>query len=204
MPPTDQSRGSRDLFGGAIRAVVPSEFTDVSILRQIPDNQEVFAHADTDRSLLFELLQSEKDVSATGAAPARFHWDILVRDSSAQNVEIILEEEIPLSRLSQSLARAEPNIHASVVYGTHQVAKFRDSDEHANVVNVSLTCMRLPRAATDVLIVFNDPISIHHESSSAREGATVDRPELHDVAQRAAILQSAVLSFDVVNWSLFG
>jgi Ran-interacting Mog1 protein len=173
MPTVPQIADCRDLFGGAIRAVVPAEFTDVSCLRQVPDNQEVFAHADTDRSLLFELLQLEKDVATASSCPAHFHWDVLARD------------------------------YASIVYGTHHVSKFHDSDEHANVVLVSVACIRLPRASTDVLIVFNDPIRIHCESSSARQGAVVDRPEMHDLSLRSTILQAAVTSFHVINWSLF-
>jgi hypothetical protein len=203
MPTVPQIADCRDLFGGAIRAVVPAEFTDVSCVRQVPDNQEVFAHADTDRSLLFELLQSEQDVATASSCPAHFHWDVLARDSAASNASVSHEEEIPLHRLAPALAQADPNVHASIVYGTHHVSKFHDSDEHANVVLVSVACIRLPRASTDVLIVFNDPIRIHCESSSARQGAVVDRPEMHDLSLRSTILQAAVTSFHVINWSLF-
>jgi Ran-interacting Mog1 protein len=203
MPTNVQISECRDLFGGAIRAVVPAEFTDVSSLRQVPDNQEVFAHADTDRSLLFELLQSEQDEANESSCPAHFHWDVLARDSAAKDSSITHEEQIPLHRLAPALAQGDPNVHASIVYGTHHVSKFRDSDERANVVLVSVACIRLPRAVTDVLIVFNDPIHIHSESASARQGAIVDRPEVEDWTIRAAILQAAVSSFHVVNWSLF-
>ncbi|CAG8843287.1 36077_t:CDS:2, partial [Gigaspora margarita] len=47
----------RDLFGGAIVAHIPPTFIDVSDIREIADNQEVFADINSDESIVIEILQ---------------------------------------------------------------------------------------------------------------------------------------------------
>ncbi|CAG8475340.1 32077_t:CDS:2 [Racocetra persica] len=48
---------SRGLFGGAIVADIPSRFSDVSEIREVADNQEVFADINSDQSIIIEILQ---------------------------------------------------------------------------------------------------------------------------------------------------
>ena len=45
------------LFGGTFSAILPPGAIDVSDLRPVPDNQEVFCHPVTDQSLIVELLE---------------------------------------------------------------------------------------------------------------------------------------------------
>ena len=52
----------RMLFGGAIESVVLQRFEDCSLLRQVPDHQEVFADACSDQSIIVEILQREEDI----------------------------------------------------------------------------------------------------------------------------------------------
>ncbi len=47
----------QDLYGGVIRANLPSEYIDSSTLRQIPDHQEVFLSPHSLTSLVFEINQ---------------------------------------------------------------------------------------------------------------------------------------------------
>ena len=53
----------RELFGGAITIMLPETFEDVSILREIPDHQEVFVDKDSEVSLIVELLEHDGTVS---------------------------------------------------------------------------------------------------------------------------------------------
>lgn len=46
----------RELFGGAILLAIPERFLDISDFRPVPDNQEVFADAIHDQSLIVEVL----------------------------------------------------------------------------------------------------------------------------------------------------
>ena len=43
-------------------------YSSFSQIRQVPDNQEVFAHLETDQSVLIELLEYSGDVQGTQAA----------------------------------------------------------------------------------------------------------------------------------------
>lgn len=194
----------RQLFGGAIECAFPAEFVDVSSLRQIPDNQEVFAQAETDRSLIFDLLESEADIPPREAAPATFHWQVLARDTKSTNPQITHSRDIPASDLSPVLRSADPGVHVSVAYGIQNVAKFKDASDASNSVRVCLACVRLPRASTDLLIVLNDPVAIHPESQSAKVGSSVFEPQVADEEQRTVVLSEAINSLRIADWSLFG
>ncbi|XP_073874631.1 ran guanine nucleotide release factor isoform X3 [Macaca fascicularis] len=56
------------LFGGAFSAILPTGAIDVSDLRPVPDNQEVFCHPVTDQSLIVELLELQAHVHGEAAA----------------------------------------------------------------------------------------------------------------------------------------
>lgn len=65
----------RQLFGGAITCLVPTNFEDVSVIRQVPDHQEVLVDKESEMSLIIELLQYDESVSNDCAA--RHYFDDL-------------------------------------------------------------------------------------------------------------------------------
>ena len=64
---------SRQLFGGAITMSLPASFEDVSVIRVVPDHQEVFVDRISDMSLIIEILGYESEVSDNDAAQHFFH-----------------------------------------------------------------------------------------------------------------------------------
>lgn len=194
----------RNLFGGAIQAHVPPEFADVSLLRQVPDNQEVFAHPDSDSSVIFELLESVENVATNDAALAVFHWRNLACEAEASETELLLARDVPSSLLSAEFAAGEFEVIASVACGLQRVAKFKDPKDAANTVRVNLGCVRLPKVSTDLLIVFNEPVKIHGDSSSAKVGCEVSVPSAQEESGLPIVLQSALSSLIVTDWDLFG
>lgn len=56
------SNNQRSLFGGAIVVYLPAHFKDVSEVRQIPDNQEVFMDMNSSSTITVEILQYQEDV----------------------------------------------------------------------------------------------------------------------------------------------
>ncbi|WEW60606.1 hypothetical protein PRK78_006093 [Emydomyces testavorans] len=73
------------LFGGAMTADIPEGFKDMSTVRPVPDNQEVFASSSTDTSIIIELLQRlERDSPAMRAAMS----DIPGAQSSSSSSEV--------------------------------------------------------------------------------------------------------------------
>lgn len=54
------------LFGGALECDLPVHFADVSKLRQVPDNQEVFLDKDGFTSIIFDITER---VGGPGSSP---------------------------------------------------------------------------------------------------------------------------------------
>lgn len=161
---------SHPLFGGALSAVLPHSITDVSELREIPDNQEVFAHSHTDQSLIIELVEYQGQVADQDAA--RYHFeDIAGSNKALEPGAFEVTSVVPLSKPDLSLSDCSS---AWMLTGTQCVSKF--NEEARNTVTLHLGLLRLPQFSTDVLITFNDPQSISPDSSSAAPSGTHSEP----------------------------
>ncbi|KAM9358585.1 ran guanine nucleotide release factor [Symphorus nematophorus] len=183
---------SHPLFGGALSAVLPHSSTDISELREIPDNQEVFAHAHTDQSLIVELVEYQAQVADQDAA--RYHFEDIAGSNKALEpggFEVTSVEPLPKSELSLSDCSS-----AWMLTGTQCVSKF--NEEARNTVTLHLGLFRLPQFSTDILITFNDPQSISPDSSSAASAGTHREPWMVHDFQR--LLQTLTLH----NPGLFG
>jgi hypothetical protein len=64
-----------NLFGGAIKSIVPSDFVDISVIREVPDHQEVFVDNNSNSSIIIEVLSRPDDVPDNAAS--RFYFDDL-------------------------------------------------------------------------------------------------------------------------------
>ncbi|XP_002719058.2 ran guanine nucleotide release factor isoform X1 [Oryctolagus cuniculus] len=137
------------LFGGAFSAILPPGAIDVSDLRPVPDNQEVFCHPVTDQSLIVELLELQAHVR--GEAAARYHFEDVggVQGARAQQVDSVQ------TLSSESLALRTYCPEAWVLSGKQQVAK--ENQQVAKNVTVHQALLRLPQYQTDLLLTFNQP-----------------------------------------------
>nr|XP_020459165.1 ran guanine nucleotide release factor [Monopterus albus] len=183
---------ARPLFGGALSAVVPHSATDISDLREIPDNQEVFAHAHTDQSLIVELVEYQGHVADQDAA--RYHFeDIASSNKALVQGAFDVTSVVALPKFDLCLSECSS---AWMLTGTQCVSKF--NEEATNTVSLLLGLFRLPQFSTDVLITFNDPQSISPDSSSAAaEGAHTNPWTMQDFEH---LLQTLTLH----NPGLFG
>uniref|UniRef100_A0A8C0SE96 Ran guanine nucleotide release factor n=5 Tax=Canis lupus TaxID=9612 RepID=A0A8C0SE96_CANLF len=137
------------LFGGAFSATLPPGALDVSDLRPVPDNQEVFCHRVTDQSLIVELLELQAHVQ--GEEAARYHFEDVGGMQEARALQV--DSVQPL--LSENLALRSYCQEAWVLSGKQQVAK--ENHQVAKDVMVHQALLRLPRYQTDVLVTFNEP-----------------------------------------------
>lgn len=75
--------------------VFEARLSDCSRFRPIPDHQEVFSDADSDQSLIVEILELPY-AESHGQVPANFHFQSLAKDNAATAASItatpILEE----------------------------------------------------------------------------------------------------------------
>ena len=143
----------------------------------------------------------ETDIPEEFPTPAAYHYSVLAKDASA--IEVTTDESTFLNADDFPLLKAgDPNVSISTCFGVHLVSKYRDNDSKANRVGVYMICVRLPRGTTDLLLVFNDPIMIHQESSSSRMGSSVANPTDTTLASRATILRTALQTLEIKDWGL--
>ncbi|XP_047665199.1 ran guanine nucleotide release factor isoform X1 [Tachysurus fulvidraco] len=179
---------NRTLFGGAMSAVLPLNTKDISELREIPDNQEVFAHTNTDQSIIIELLEYQSHVDDSEAA--RYHFEDVAGSNKvmeAGQMEVIEVQCVPQAQLSLSQCSS-----AWILTGAQLVSKF--NEEAKNTVNIHLCLFRVPQYTADILITFNDPVNISPFSSSSSEAAecvwTVQ--DFHTLVQSFRLLDPGV------------
>lgn len=207
---------TRRLYGGAMTTTIPAAYADISMIREVPDNQEVFAHADTDRSVIVELLELQQDIP-TDQTPAQFHLANIAEESGALHAHTHRLLTLPATDFP-SLRAGDPNLSVTAAYGTHVVSKFKDAAELASHVDVYVACVRLPRVTTDLLLVFNDPRVLHPQGSSALSGSAVAQDGDEDADKnnngtsssnnnnnnsgRDGVLRNALRSLRIHEWSL--
>jgi hypothetical protein len=105
------------LFGGAFSAILPTGAIDVSDLRPVPDNQEVFCHPVTDQSLIVELLELQAHVR--GEAAAWYHFEDVGGVQGARSVHVESVHPLCLENLALRGCCQE----AWVLSGKQQIAK---------------------------------------------------------------------------------
>ncbi|XP_046579583.1 ran guanine nucleotide release factor-like [Haliotis rubra] len=184
----------RELFGGCLSAILPPGVKDVSELREIPDNQEVFVHPMTDQSLIIEILEyvEEPDEQAI-----RTHFDDVAdsngassnEDNTLQHTEQVDKSQTRMSethfddvadsngassnedntlqhteQVDKSQTRMSECDKIYYILGQQRVSEFKESSK--NLINVHMGLFRLPTYTTDILVTFNDPVSIDPDSSS--------------------------------------
>ncbi|OQS02501.1 hypothetical protein THRCLA_05126 [Thraustotheca clavata] len=178
----------RSLFGGAISCDVPQGFTDVSTFRQVPDNQEVFAEAATDRCVIVELLQLDEHVS-DGNCAAYYFNEIADSNACLQTDRTILSS---FTMPANEVPGLQTEAHIAV--GTQHVAKFNEAAK--NVIQVYVCCLRLQNVTTDLVVSVTVPVAINPNSSSSDTVAT-------NVEEGSLFLKNIFRSLVVHDWELF-
>jgi len=189
------------LFGGAISCSFPPRFKDVSDVREVPNNQEVFQDPNRDESFIIELLELKDNVADAGSA--RWFLEDLAGEQAAENSPVVQEESsVPAAHIPL----LDETTTVNTVIGTMAIAKGRQGPEASNLVRVYLANIRLRGVETDILVTIYEPLAISEQSESAAavgSGATV--PATVAGCMAAADVFNQVLStFRILDWSLFG
>ncbi|XP_006819515.1 ran guanine nucleotide release factor-like [Saccoglossus kowalevskii] len=180
----------RQLFGGALTVVLLNGAVDISELREIPDNQEVFAHPSTDQSMIIEILEYQQ-IEDKNAVSFHFHDIAESNDSSCSEVQIT--EEIPLQQIS-----VKDCCSAWLLSGKQCIAKF--NEQAKNTVNVHMALFRLPQFSTDILMSFNDPEYISASSSSHIPAEEYNKSQPWTLQQ----FKQSITTLKVLDTSIFG
>lgn len=191
---------STPLFGGAIVCDLPEHFADVSRLRQVPDNQEVYIDKDGFTSIIVDITERVGPSGPTSleedGRALTTHLEELVGDD-IDSVKVWNTTETQFTKLDSS-------IPAYTLIAT-QTPKSSESDSRRgqapDFTALILTLVRLEREKTDILVTINVP---HIKGEYDEEEVDLA------LGKQGALLGSAVEyaakiweTFEVRDWRLF-
>jgi len=183
----------RSLYGGALSVLLPSNFDDISAIRDVPNHQEVYADASTDQSIIIELNQLDSHIEDTDCCI--YHWNELARSSDAASHNVIThgqlgESDVPY--FSELLRNNQATAH--YIIGSMNISKYRETA--VNTVHIYLAVIRLKHVTTDLLVIMNVPQHFNPHSSS------YGRPIVDNTVNKH-VIETVLKSLRVNDWSLF-
>ncbi|OLN87705.1 putative ran guanine nucleotide release factor [Colletotrichum chlorophyti] len=188
---------STPLYGGAIVCDLPEKFADVSKLREVPDNQEVWIDSDGFTSIIVDITER---VGPAGSSPEidgramTTHLEELVGDE-IDTVKVWNTTETSFSRLST-------DVPAYTLIATQTPrSKSGSSSAAPDFTAIILTLLRLEKESTDILITINVP-HIKGEYDEADVDLELGRQGklIGDAVEYAARIWE---TFKVKDWGLF-
>ncbi|KAJ2847942.1 hypothetical protein GGI22_005843 [Coemansia erecta] len=171
---------------------IPAGMVDASDFRKVPDHQEVFTNAETDQSIIIEILES---VDHQEEKALEYHFNELASTNDAESSTIRLVEKFQLEDISE----------AYVLVGEQRVAKFNEGEKSSDAVNsvcIMLALLRVPQHTADILVSLNVPLSIGQTSSSSFASKGTEGQML-DVDAAHAEFKAIVSTFKINDYSLF-
>ncbi|KAJ2556375.1 hypothetical protein EV175_002052 [Coemansia sp. RSA 1933] len=182
------------LYGGAMSMAIPSGMADASAFREVPDHQEVFTEAETDQSIIVEILES---VDHMEEKAIEYHFNELASTNDAVSSTIRGVERFGLEGISEA---------AYLLVGEQQVAKFNERAKSADAVNtvcVVMALVRVPQHTADILVSLNVPLRIGQTSSSSFASRGTETHQALSVDAIVADFKAMVSTFRIDDYSLF-
>lgn len=159
---------------------LPDTFKDVSTIRQVPDNQEVFMDMSSERSVVIEIVEYQENVSDGDAS--RFFFCDLAKENGATDAQLS----------SSFIWKDEPRIPISerhVVIVAKGVQQLRQ--DGTKRVPVEMAIIRVPGHNAEILI------SLYGEPSDGEPDASkVD-------AEDSVVFEQLIGAFVITDYSLF-
>lgn len=183
----------RPFFGGAITCDVPTDWRDISSVRQVPDHQECWQSA-AGHVLVVEVLQRHDEVTDEQAATFFFR-DLaeangIPASSAEDSTQFTVANEMP--SIGSNLP-PDATVHGGI--GRQLVAQGRDTDIAGNPrqlearwVRVDLCVIRLPNVTSEILITLTSP----------------QMPLAEFTMGFHALFAAVIQSFRIADWTLFG
>jgi len=190
---------STPLFGGAIVCDLPEHFADVSKLRQVPDNQEVWIDRDGFTSIIFDITER---VGPPGQGPEidgralTTHLEELV-GSDKDWLKIWNTAETEFSRLEQRFPA-----YTLISTQTPQAGQSKERSSAPDFTALIMTLLRLEKYNTDILITINVP---HIKGEYDEEEVDLELGKQGQLIGDAVEFSARIWeSFKIKDWGLFG
>ncbi|KAL6804503.1 hypothetical protein J3E68DRAFT_393591 [Trichoderma sp. SZMC 28012] len=191
---------STPLYGGAITCDLPKHFADVSKLRQVPDNQEVWIDKDGFTSIIFEITER---VGEPGSGPEidgramTTHLEDMV-GSDINTVKIWNTAETEFSRMQELKHPAYTLIATQTPNASHS----SDQNSAPDFTALTMTLLRLEEQDTDILITINVPhIRGEYDAEEVDLELGKQGKLIGDAVEIAARIWE---TFVIKDWGLFG
>ncbi|EMD00343.1 hypothetical protein BAUCODRAFT_64329 [Baudoinia panamericana UAMH 10762] len=184
-----------NLFGGAVQCPLPATFADVSEIRRVPDNQEVWLDTNGLTSVVFDILERVDGMSDVDAL--QFHLDDITEESGAEidgEVTVLMKGEV---RFQKQGTKAY-GLLATSLPGEKQ----RGRDNEPDFVALLLLLVRLVEQATDLIITVNVP----HVAGTYDSGEVKPEQGRYGglLLRGLEIREKIIEGFQIVDWGLFG
>ncbi|TQV98339.1 hypothetical protein V2A60_007913 [Cordyceps javanica] len=189
---------STPLYGGAVVCDIPEKFADVSKLRQVPDNQEVWIDEDGFTSIIFDVTErvgeSGKGPEIDGRAITT-HLQELV-GSDIDSVKIWNTAETEFSRLDSKYPA-----YTLIATQTPRSSHSRDRPSAPDFTAIIMTLLRLETNNTDILITINVP---HIKGEYNEEDVDLELGRQGKLIGDAVEYSARIWkSFKIKDWGLF-
>lgn len=207
----------RNLYGGAIQALLPTSFLDVSDLRPIPDHQEVFLDPSDDSCIIVELMELDTE-HGDGEGAIRHQFAELASQNESHGTSLVNDHVFvyPMSFISS----LDSSVSRYGVVGVQNIQKHRSANAPVDLVIIMMVLLRVPQVSTDILITLNIPVPpqvLATQGSVLREAIQALTPAVmmagSNVSETHAnllqylpqiqVLRAFLDSFRIVDWNLF-
>ncbi|KAF2500107.1 Mog1p/PsbP-like protein [Lophium mytilinum] len=191
------------LFGGAIVADLPTEFGDVSDIRQVPDTQEVYLDANGFTSIIFDILQRVEHAASDEAA-LKVHFQDIV-DGSGDATKFYEVKQTTLGKMpstpAHTLLAIQTPTPPTPAPGSLSTIAPPSRNPQPDFTAILLTLVRLVEQKTDIVIAINVP---HAAGEYAIGSVDLENGKAGVMLETAAMVREKVLaSLEVKDWGLF-
>ncbi|CAG9980760.1 unnamed protein product [Clonostachys byssicola] len=186
------------LFGGAIVSDLPDHFADVSKLREVPDNQEVWIDKDGFTSIIFDITER---VGGPGTGPE------IDGRALTTHLEELVGGDIDTTKVwntaETEFTKLDGKYPAYTLFATQspKVGKSQDNSS-PDFTAIFTTLIRLEKLNTDILITVNVP---HIQGEYDEEDIDLELGKQGKLIGDAVEYSARIWdSFKIKDWDLFG
>ena len=210
------------LFGDCIQITIPTHWRDVSLVRQVPDNQEVFQDCteETGGVLAVEILDHQSDVDDNDAA--RFFFEDLAESNGCGVEEWTICSSAVFSFIDRESSDGTDNSDKPlfvrslleninecpgskncciIAVGSQNVVQGKEFTGTGVVaskrINIEMCILRMRHVETDLLITLSTP----NDSSVVTNGVESGADNQVKVGE---VFRQVMSTFGINDWSLFG
>lgn len=194
---------TKELYGGAIVAAIPTGFIDASMFREIPDTQEVYVSQSVDDSLVVDLMEAVQGSNSDDIV--NIHLNEIAEINSVANHEYsrIFSKEVPVSKLEQgTVGYVTISIEPARKWGREAQLQKTAENLDAPLLAMVLGLVRLERVKTDLLVTFNIPIVSKADYERLVSGDAGHLPVR--VQNGLKSVEQFLETLEVKDWKLFG